>query len=118
MTATKSPTHTTTFGPGRLEDIEVKVWTARGSGGRRRKALVSGTFRVYAPSGEYLVDISEAFSAWESEAEHGAHEEAVLVWGAYTHEASAEELADLAVEYALEDWHDPYPEDFEDEAAA
>ena len=108
-----SSTKTVRFGPGAHESLWVRVWTARGSGGDRLKGEVFGSYRVYCGAGnEHAEEIREEFSGWR--AERSGHEEADLLWRIREgDEEAAYGLADLAVQYALEDWTDPC-EDEED----
>lgn len=106
MAATK----TFRFGPGSLESLALRVWTARSSGGERVKAETVGTFTVYCGAGwSHTVRIDEGFSGWRSETEHDS--EARLLFAARGgDEDAARELAERAVEYALEGWFDPCDE--------
>lgn len=104
-------TRTFTFGPGSLESIEVKAFAGRRTGVTGQKhAEVSGTYRVYAQSGEYTVEIKERFTAFTSERTQG-YEQRWTVEAAEGDADAAAELAGLAIDYALEGWSDPYPED-------
>ena len=103
-------TRTFRFGPGALESIELRIWTAPNrttigrrlaSDPRRLVVEVAGTFDVARPIGIERVAIRERAGAWTSETDEFAR----LLTEARRGGADAAELvAEQLVEWALEDW--------------
>lgn len=100
-------TRTFRFGPGSLESLTLKVWTARQRGGRREgmprqiKATLIGFYTVYGEFGDERVVINEGASAWTSEDTDEARKLASARAG---DQEAAEDLAGDLINYALEDW--------------
>jgi hypothetical protein len=97
-----------TFGPGSLEDVEVRLWAVAGSHGARMRARVSGTYRVYCGNGsEHVVTFSETSDAWRVNRQ--SDEFARRVWDLADRRTqdAAEPVARMAVDWALEGWDDP-----------
>jgi hypothetical protein len=99
---------TRTFGPGSMESLELRVWTARTRYGRRQagdprqlRAEVRGTFDVFTEYGVERVWIEQRESAWTSEDSDAARRLAAARDG---DEDAAEALAGDLVNWALEDW--------------
>lgn len=90
------------FGPGFLESVTVRVWTARGSGGDRKKARVSGSVRLAREIDYDRFDLDESFSSWWGE-KNGDNDGALVWLAANGDEDAARALAETAVTYALEE---------------
>jgi hypothetical protein len=102
-------TRTFTFGPGALEMLELRVWTARSRYGRRHadeprriKAELTGWFDVdNGETGPERVAIREAIQGWDPSV---IREERLVVAARNGDAEAAEQLAGELLEWALEDW--------------
>lgn len=100
-----------TFGPGALEGLTLRVWTApnrtracgaRTGDSRRLVAHLVGTYDVSAPSGMYRVRVDEREDQWESEG--------LLTRARQGDQEAADELAHMLLDWGLENWADPAEE--------
>ncbi len=91
-----------TFGPGSLENIELRTWVSRREGGATRmKGKIEGTYTVYCGMGwEHDVDIDIDLGAWSNESDSESLFDAHEGHNAFFFIAQE-------IEYDLEDWVDP-----------
>ena len=96
-----------TFGPGSLEDVELKSWVAKKQGvSRQIKLTLKGTFRVYCGYfTEHTVPIDIRDGAWDTEAGQYTRD---IVSSHRGDEDAAWKLTDVLIQLTLDDtWEDP-----------
>ena len=107
------------FGPGSLEGMTLSTWVSKREGDLKRvSARLTGTYTVYCGMGwDHQIEIAEKTSGWNTE----QHAEAVMIVALHSGSDKETELkhevAELLVDYALEDFEDPCEDNYDYEEA-
>jgi hypothetical protein len=95
----------TTFGPGYMEGIELRVWVDHPKANLDRKtrfhARVVGTVELDCGNTQHRVEVDERDQAWEGQPGEFAESIRAAEVGIY---AAQDRVAEQLVEWALEDW--------------